>query len=299
VAGLADGVVAAPVIRTLLAGAIDYAGLFPPAALAMNEAVRNYASYRAGPASWALARFVAPIARLGELREASRELLQGGLPWRVAALAGAGGAEDWPAAASIACDGLVADALELRAQSGDDVVAAARRLPPQLDVFYEVPIDTDPAPLVAVIGRVGGKAKVRTGGVTSDAFPHAMDVARFIVACARAGVPFKATAGLHHAIRASYRLTYDEHSPRGEMFGFLNVLVASVFAHTGLGAPEVSDILAERDAGAFRFLPDAVEWGGRQVTREAVAQARVSLALSFGSCSFTEPIEELRTLGLL
>jgi hypothetical protein len=300
VAGLADRAVSSPAIRTLLAGAIDYAGLFPPAALSMDEAVRNYASYRGGPNAWALGRFVVPVARLGEFDACADSLLPpAGSPWRLAAIAGAGGADDWHMVESFPARGAVPDALELRARTPDDVRAAAARLPTDLDVFYEIPIDSDPGPLVAAIARAGGRAKVRTGGVAAEAFPCAADLARFIVACARAAVPFKATAGLHHALRATYRLTYDPDSPRAEMFGFLNVLLAAAFAHAGLGTQDVAQMLAERSAAAFRLGTDAVEWGARRLSMEVVAEARGTLALSFGSCSFTEPIDELEALGLL
>jgi hypothetical protein len=299
-AGLADRASSASAVRTLLAGAIDYAGLFPPAALTMGEAVRNYAVYLDSADAWALGRFVVPVARLGELHESAADLASPGQrPWRLSAVAGVGGAADWPLVERLATSEAVVDALELRIRTADDVYAAAAALPRDLEVFYEVPIDSDPAPVVAAIARAEGKAKVRTGGVTPDAFPRLEDLARFIVTCARAGVPFKATAGLHHPVRATYRLTYDAASSRGEMFGFINVLLAAAFARAGIGASTVADVLAERDPSAFRFLPDGVEWRDRRLGMNALAETRASLALSFGSCSFTEPIEELGTLGLL
>ena len=181
----------------------------------------------------------------------------------------------------------------------DDVRSAAARFPRGLDVFYEIPIDGDPAALVAAIARAGGKAKVRSGGVTTDAFPEARDLARFIVTCVRSAVPFKATAGLHHPLRATYRLTYAADSPRGEMFGFLNVLLAGVFARAGLAAESVAELLTEREAAAFRFGTAGIEWRGWHVGTDAVAHARNALVVSFGSCSFQEPIEELEGLGLL
>lgn len=287
-------------IRTLLAGAIDYAGLFPPAALSMSEAARNYSSYRDGPHAWALGRFVVPIARLSEFGESAGAMLpRTGPPWRLSALAGAGGADDWPAVATSGLRGALVDALELRAPTPDEVLSAAARLPKDLDVFYEIPIDDDPTRVVAAIGRAGGKAKARTGGVTPEAFPRPADLARFMVACARAAVPFKATAGLHHPIRAAYRLTYEAHSPRADMFGFMNVLLAAASARAGFGAYEVADVLTERDAGAFRFDADGVEWRDRRVDARALGETRAALALSFGSCSFAEPIAELEELGLL
>jgi hypothetical protein len=300
VAGLADRAASAAAIRTLLAGAIDYAGLFPPSELSMADAVRNYALYRRGGDSWALGRFVVPIARLAEFQEHAGALLPSAdPPWRLSGLAGADQANDWAEVESLECHGAVLDALELRARTPAEVRAAAERLPTDLDVFYEIPIDGDPGPLVAAVGRVGGMAKVRTGGVTVDAFPRAADLARFIVTCARAAVPFKATAGLHHPLRATYRLTYNADGPRGEMFGFLNVLLAAVFARAGLSTTDVADLLTETNSSAFRFHTDAIEWRDWRIGVEAVVETRGRLALSFGSCSFTEPIEELEALGLL
>ncbi len=299
-AGLADRAVGARAIRTLIAGAIDYAGLFPPAALSMRAAVRNYAAYHDGADAWALGRFVVPVARLGEFRENAASLTHSAEPaWRLSALAGPGGADDWRAVERSGLIGVVADAFELRVRGPEDIRAAAARLPTGLDVFYEIPIDADPGDLLAALATVGGRAKVRTGGVTADAFPSVGDLARFIVACARSAIPFKATAGLHHPLRATYRLNYDAASPRGDMFGFLNVLLAAAFAREGLGADDVADLLAERDPSAFQFTADGVAWRSRSVGIHALGETRGSLALSFGSCSFTEPLEELAALGLL
>jgi hypothetical protein len=301
VAGVADGAVSRPAIRTLLAGAIDYAGLFPPASLSMDEAVQNYAVYRQSADSWALGRFVLPVARLDEFRDHAGQWLTSSAssPWRLAVLAGTGGADDWRLAEDSAYSGAVVEAFELRAGTAEEIRAAAARLPAHLDVFYELPIDSDPAPLVAAIARVGANGKVRTGGLTPDAFPRPADLARFILTCVRSTVPFKATAGLHHPLRATYRLTYAPNSPRGEMFGFLNVLLAAVFARAGLRPQEIADVLCEGDAAGFHFVADGVEWRGRRVSNEMLAEVRATQAVSFGSCSFTEPLEELVALGLL
>jgi hypothetical protein len=293
-----EAVTASPV-RALLAGAIDYAGLFPPASLPMRDAVREYAAYLESPDAWALGRFVVPIARLAELRDAAEGLLAASArsPWRLSAIAGAAGADECNRAE--AADGMAVDALEMRVSALREVADAAARLPAGLEVFYEIPIDSDPRELIAAIGRAGGRAKVRTGGVSPDAFPPARDLARFIAACARAAVPFKATAGLHHALRATYRLTYAPDSPTGEMFGFLNVLLAAALAHAGAQEQEVAEMLVERDASAIRFGTGDVEWRGRVLTAGELAAARSTGALSFGSCSFREPIDELKALELL
>ena len=290
----------AAAIRALLNDAVDYAGLFPPASLSMRDVVRNYAEYANGAHAWALGRVVVPILRLAEFNENAQALLdRTNVSWRVSALAGPGGASEWRHVERHASGNATVDAVELRALTPDDVARAASTLPAHVHTFYEIPIADDPAELIAAIARVGGKAKVRTGGVTPDAFPSADDLARFIVACAHAGVPFKATAGLHHPMRATHRLTYSPDSPRGDMFGFLNLLFAAAFAATGVPVADISELLVERDPASLRLEADGASWRDRRVGSGQIAAARRNLVLSFGSCSFTEPITELQQLGLL
>jgi len=181
-------------IRTLLAGLIDYAGLFPPASLEMAEAQRKYASYAAGPHAWALGRFVVPSARLDEVDPS----------WRCSV---------------IGMPARVVDSCEIKVAQASDVPAVM----PGVIAYYEMPITEDPAPLAGTAGR----AKVRTGGLTPDAFPPAAALAGFIARCAAAKVPFKATAGLHHPLRSVQRCSYDTGSPSALMHGFVNVFLAA------------------------------------------------------------------------
>ena len=287
-------------VRTLLAGAIDYAGLFPPATLKMDEAVRNYGAYLAGTDAWALGRFVVPIGRLTELRESLAAVdRQPSQPWRLSVLAGAGGSAEWSNAEWPPPAVAVADAVELRARTPEQIAGEASRAPRGVDVVYEIPIESDPLPLLAAIARVRGVAKVRTGGVTADAFPTARDLARLIVACVRTNVPFKATAGLHHPLRAVQALTYAPDSAHAEMFGFLNVLLAAAFAREGLDEAVAAALLIEPEIAAFSFTGHGVAWRDRSVDAASLARTRATLALSIGSCSFREPLEALGALGLL
>jgi len=286
-------------IRALLTGAIDYAGLFPPAGLPMADAVRNYATYRASPDAWALGRFVVPIARLDEFRDATASARDTREPWRLSVLAGASGADDWKLAGAANLGPALIESVELRACVPEEVRRASARLPREVDVFYEIPLDGDVSALVRAIGAEGAKAKVRTGGVTAEAFPAARDLARFVVTCARAHVAFKATAGLHHPLRATYRLTYEADSPTGVMFGFLNVLLAAGFAQAGRGEDVIRAVLEEDDASALRFDSAGVSWRGQHLAIEDIARGRATLALSFGSCSFREPIDELKGMGIV
>lgn len=287
-------------LRALLAGVIDYAGLFPPAALDMERAVANYAEYLAGPDAWALGRLVVPVSRLGELAEAKGAVAPGGVRWRVSAIAGSDLAADlarvgeWNAQRADA----VVDTIEARLTSADEIGRQAP-LARGVDLFVEVPVGDDPLPLLRAIRDAGAKAKIRTGGVTADAFPSSEQVARFLARCVSLGLACKATAGLHHPIRSTYRLTYAPDAPSGTMFGFLNVFLAAAYLRAGLGEREARDILSVSDPADFAFDDEGVTWRGHRLTTDALREARTTVALSFGSCSFREPIDDLHALDLL
>jgi len=304
-------------VRALMAGAIDYAGLFPPAALSMAEAVANYDDYRQGAHAWALGRFIVPATRLPEFAEVAAPRWPHGetaAPWRVSALLAGVDLETEVAqvadfdsrhgrSGGIVPDGerggAWIDTVELRVNEPAAVRHVAEVVPRWLDAYVEITIADDPAPMIRAIADAGVRAKVRTGGVTTDAFPTAAQLARFLACCAAHRVPFKATAGLHHPLRAEYRLTYAPDAPLGTMFGYLNVFVAAVFAREQLGPSELTALLEERELGAFTLDADGIGWRGRRVAIDAVRAAHADLAQSFGSCSFTEPVEDATALGLL
>ncbi|HEU5171159.1 MAG TPA: hypothetical protein VFU46_11510 [Gemmatimonadales bacterium] len=290
-------------VKTLLHGLIDYAGLFPPAGLGMAAAVAEYAAHRSGPWCWALGRFVVPAARLGEFERAAEPCFPAsGLPWKVSALGG----PDLEAELTI-IDGFNArraghaavDTIELKAACEAAAAAALGAIDRRLDAFVEIPVAQDPGALVAALARLGARAKVRTGGVTADAFPSAADLLRFIRRCNEARVPFKATAGLHHPLRGEYALTYAPDSARGTMFGFLNVFLATALLVAGADVATARAMLDERDPRALTFTDDGVTWRDRSLTSAQLGAARELAIASFGSCSFREPIDDLSALGML
>src|SRR5262249_14422193 len=132
----------------------------------------------------------------------------------------------------------------------------------------------------------------------ADAFPTAQHVTRFIRACLSARVPFKATAGLHHPLRAEYRLTYEAGAPSALMFGYLNVFLAAALMANGLSDADAVRLLQERDPNAFDLKPAMLAWRGRTLTAEEARRVREQVAVSFGSCSYREPVDELRALAL-
>ena len=287
-------------LRTLLHETVDYAGLFPPAALDMPAAVANYAAYRAGPDAWALGRFVLPAARLAELERAADPLLTPGDPWRLSALLGPDVAADAARVRDFdrrhrARRTALVDTVELRAADAEAIARAGVVVPEGATAYVELPLGDDVAPLARAVARAGMRAKARTGGTTPDAFPASEALARFIEACIAADVAFKATAGLHHPLRGAYRLTYEPDAATGVMFGYLNVFLATALLEAGASRVEARALLEEGDPEALRFEDAAVVWRAHRLGARELAAAR-SRMVSFGSCSFREPVDELGRL---
>jgi len=307
-AGGADSQVA------LLRGLIDYAGLFPPASLGMVDAVANYGAYLRSPYRWMLGRFVVPVARLAEFEDAVRLLPQGQIEsrWHVSALPGADLAVDL--AAIRECEGRFAVSLpskqvsiasiEVKIASAKEVEQYSKLIPAQLETYFEIPWTADAGPremldCIAAVAHCGRRAKLRTGGETADKFPSPERVVEFMRLCAASNVAFKATAGLHHPVRSRHPFTYQAGSPSGIMHGFLNVFLAAAFLRAGMDARMAVELLNEASTAAFHFDSYGVLWRQHRLGLADISTTRRDLAISFGSCSFTEPVDDLRALGLL
>jgi len=296
-----------PAIVTLLRRAIDYAGLFPPASLDMHSAVSEYQAQANGPDAWALGRFVLPAARLEELDEVAGELTprEARFSWGLSALLGSDLSEDverieqFNARHRDVRDGAVyVDTVELKTHTVHEIAHAAELLDRRFDTYMEVPIKDDPGELLDSIARTRAKAKVRTGGVASDAFPPATQLLRFITRCIERRVSFKATAGMHHPLRGDYRLTYAPDAARGTMFGFLNVLLATAALSAGMAPDACAALLEEGDPGTIRPAGDGLAWRDHVFSAASLDAGRDSMT-AFGSCSFREPLADLRASHLL
>jgi hypothetical protein len=250
--------------RALLSRLIDHAALFPPASLPMDAALEVDRAARATPEAWLLNRFLVPASQLGGVPEDFEPPL-----------------------------GVIVDTDELPGLAGRRVEVVEARLeraavadgaPARL--FLEVwPGD---AAKLREVARLGSGAKVRCGGPTPDMFPSPAELAAFITGCRDLGLPFKATAGLHHPIRD------------GIVHGFLNLLAAAVLAHAaGAGERELIAVLLEERASAFGVTEAAFTVAGQRFDADQVAAARAELFVGYGSCSFSEPVEDLRALGIL
>ena len=272
-------------IRELLEHIVDYAGTFPPASLPLSEALDNYSRERRGPDSWLLGRLVVSAGSLNELETAL--WTSSADEYQLSVILGGDGAaqlahvrafnERHAGRARIA-------SVEFSPAPAPEIAALMRDVESNLDAFFETPLGPDLQTRLDAIAAAGAAAKVRTGGTVASAIPDSAMLADFLHACAQRGLSFKATAGLHHAIRSCYPLTYEPNSSTAVMHGFLNVTVAAALAKTGASRTDISDALMEPSATQLMAALPPHLAGMRQFFK------------SFGSCSFREPADELAGL---
>jgi hypothetical protein len=294
-----------PALHSLLTGLIDYAGLFPPAGLPMDAAVRNYDSYVRGEHAWMLGRFIVPAARLAEYEDAVCNSGVDASGWSLSVLAATSDADvvgrfNTGGDESGRCGSGSIDVLEIKAANAREIQDAARAFGGNYQMYFETPPDKWHA-LLQATAVAKARAKIRTGGEVATAIPEESRVLEFLRIASERRLAFKATAGLHHPLRAMQRLTYQPDSPQALMHGFLNVFCAAVLLwHEPELRQEAAWMLGERDADAIT-MDEAMTWhnSGVTLTAEQIREAREKFAISFGSCSFVEPIEDLGKLGWL
>ncbi|MFI6482413.1 hypothetical protein ACIBH1_31085 [Nonomuraea sp. NPDC050663] len=243
-------------MNPLFKALVDDAGLFPPTSLPFDEALERH---RHDTSPVLTHRFLCPASRLDTLRGSAY------VPGRIGLIVDTPQVPDF--------SDLPVDIVERRLEPSAD----PGEPPPGVRLFYEVPPDT-----AAVALPKGAGLKVRCGGLTVDAFPSAESLGGFIARCVEHGIPFKATAGLHHAVRHfDATLGVDRH-------GFLNLVVAVCEAVEGRDPVAA---LKSTDVGGLVRLAQAVPAG-------TAVEAR-RLLVSYGSCSTSAPVEDLIALGLI
>ncbi len=303
-------------IRVLLDSTLDYAGLFPPASLDMRSAIRTYSAALSSKDRWMLSRLIVPVSRFPEfVLEADAYLPRvgetGGVePWVLSVLIAS--ASDRQIVADLeriehfnsrmedrefsqVYGRALIDTVETKATTPTEIDRALEYVPDEIFAYFEMPVESDPRGMIAAMASLDAGAKIRTGGITAAAHPEPSQVARFLKACRMAEVPFKATAGLHHPLR---HLAKDVGC---KQFGFLNVFLAGVllWEHEDMSETELESLLVEERAEAFDVSPTGIAWKDRGIRHDRIAVARERFAHSFGSCSFDEPLADLRTMKLL
>lgn len=269
----------------VLAGLCDDASIFPPGRLPLDRAVAAHLAHRDAPHSTLVGPLVVRTADLPALARLTADRPAGSVDLSVTVPSPAAVQDASAEARRIRATRFAA--LEVVVPEALHVAAVVPMLeegigdPEGVTVFVEVPRDHRRDDLFAELAGSPYLAKLRTGGVRADLYPSESELAAAIASAVRHGVPFKATAGLHHAVRNTDPATgFEQH-------GFLNLLVATHAALAGAGPTELTALLAERDGSRLAELVRAVSPSTRKVFR------------SFGTCHIGEPVTELADLGLL
>jgi len=282
----------ATAIDALMRHAIDYAGVFPPARLSVTDALAEYVRVRDGTFGWVLGPFVVSSDHLSELSPA----VVRDIPLSVVVRQ--------PSVETMAtflrdADGLNVASVEIPPTRVDDVPAIAAVAARSTRVFFETARGDDLDASLDAVAAAGACAKIRTGGIISDAFPTAESIDRFFRSCRVRRVVCKATAGLHHAVAGRYPLTYEPGCPSALMFGFLTVSAAAALVCMDAPKDDVIAVLSESHAGAITVDADGLRWRDYRVSTSDVEAMRRTLFSSFGSCSAQEPIDDLQRMRLL
>lgn len=312
-------------LKEFCGGIIDYAGLFPPASLELAQAFHNFVFYRQGEYKWMLGRFIVPAKRLTELGNLLDDMkIEGTVPLSVLGTGSENTGEfrellkndteeiskfvsKYPAAVSV-------DAFELRlppdlfvSEDNSELIKTMTGVSASLEnvlgrnipVFFEVNLTKNyEAEIIRTAESIGALNrgcgyKLRTGGIEAKAFPEPEVIAFAIMTCCEFDVPMKCTAGLHHPIRH-----YNE-EVKANMHGFMNVFAAGILAYTSnLDETEIIEVLTDEDPYEFMFTESGLTWNENEITIGEIKSAREKFMLSYGSCSFDEPIDDLRSLEL-
>jgi hypothetical protein len=235
-----------------------------------------------------------PAFRLGELSEALR-INEDNEPLMLSVVLGSDTARDLAAIEGFRHDEPQARiaALELKAGATRDLPSVLAEVPVTLPRYVELPVPELDAAALEVIGDAGAFAKLRMGGITPAAIPEVAVVLDFLERAVAQQLAFKATAGLHHALGGTYSLTYTANAPRGELYGFMNLLLASAVLWQGGSRDQAGAALLERNSAAIRFSGSSLLWCSLSFTAPMLQQLREGFFHSFGSCSFREPLDEL------
>lgn len=302
---------AAASLRALLEHSVDYAGMFPPCALELEPALTNQARYVRLDDRWMLNAFVLPVGQFDAVKQflAQFDVMH---PLCISAL----GPKTENATAFREALAEADAAIRLLSTHHDDLVSIsqlemfvpgdadasllkeARSIVGSLPVFWEAPAERAERTIGLLAehnsntGQPTFGYKMRTGGVTSNAFPTSAQIAPAMVASGTHQVPIKFTAGLHHPLRQH------REEVQTKMHGFLNVLGAAVLAaEHKWDVAQTTAMLEDEAASSFKFDDEFFAWRDWKIGSERLRDRR-RVVTTFGSCSFDEPRDDLRALKL-
>ena len=282
-----------PAQHFFIQGLVDYAGLFPPAALSLKDSLQAYRGYQHGLAPSLLGRFVCNVAHLGDLAD----LLLAQDSFCISALLEAPEevelVEEFHRRAGAK---VRVDTIETRLIGSEQGQRWLRRW--HYHLFFEVKPEqfTEGAAFCAARPERLG-LKLRTGAIRPEGLPSLAEVVEFLRLAHQARVPYKFTAGLHHACPGTYPLTYAADAPKARLLGFVNLFgLACLYWHGRLDEEALSSAL-ERDGLAVRVDENGLHYDGESCSAAEIEEFRHQGARSFGSCSFEEPLQELIEMG--
>jgi hypothetical protein len=298
-------------LRALLERSVDYAGMFPPCSLELGPALTNQAGYLRLPDSWMLNAFVLPVAQFDK----AKQFLPAFDPMHPLCVSALGPKTENAAAfrealleTDAAIRSLAAHNVDLvsisqlemflPADADSSLLAEARSIVGNLPAFWEASAARAER-TIALLAEHNSNAdhptfgyKMRTGGVTADAFPTSAQIAPALIAPATHQVPIKFTAGLHHPLRQH------REEVQTKMHGFLNVLGAAVLAaEHRWDAAETTAMLEDESVSSFKFDDEFFAWRDWKIDLQRLRDRR-KFVTTFGSCSFNEPREDLHALKL-
>jgi hypothetical protein len=297
-------------LKATLQQILDYAGLFPPAQLSLEESFANYRAYLGTEYNWMLSKFVCPAGIIDELAR----LLQPDRPGiNISVLV----SEDIKADISRISGFIQAhpkstiETVELKIsetllEGPENVKGFLENTSGYIlseckfvkNIFFEVPLLPDwksyLEPIVSALAAANCSFKLRTGSTDPSVNPPSEQIASVINTCNAAGVKLKFTAGLHHPFRST------DPETGTVMHGFLNVFCAAVLAHeAGMTDEELIYLLDDFRPEHFSFSDTELTWFEYTAPVGKIEKARKDFVISFGSCSFEEPINDLKSYGLL
>jgi hypothetical protein len=286
-------------LHTLLSAIVDYAGLFPPAQLDLATAIAQYQHHQTEPQSWMLGRFVLKLSQFEQFlqhipagQSQVVSLILDGEP-EIAIKQLSKLIQSDPLSIQIA-------ALEIPPYPLSQLVKILPQLPEKLEVYCEFFWEQDWKSYLKVLPSHSVGLKIRTGGLAPQAFPSSEQLSLLIFSLAQAGIPFKATAGLHHPLPKICPLSTEPNSLLAAMHGFLNVAIAASFAYTQTTTlKSIQAILETKTVRDFNFTEQEIGWLDHRLNLAEIQRARSQFFRSFGSCSVQEPIEDLKQLSLL
>jgi hypothetical protein len=322
-------------LKLFLTNLIDYAGLFPPASLSLDDTYKNYVRYINESDEWILSKLICPAKQLNTLGELIN-YSSNQKTFSISVLGRSGSNADEFIKGTNEDLLLViyflketsnkfpADAFEVRlpedlilennADSFYEILNSVsaifkENLNLSVKKFFELPLKSDWVSSVNNFAAALRKHneffgqessflksgfKLRTGGVEASAFPSCEQIAYVIKTCYENQVPLKFTAGLHHPVRH-----YNE-SVKTKMHGFLNVFGAGVLLYgNDLTEEDLINILSDENAENFKFDDSNFRWKEFKSPVKVIEKARKNFVISYGSCSFDEPREDLAALKLL